>query len=270
MAAYPAEVETPAPTDQSAVAVPRQRGAALGLAAMAVGASSVIGLAGSALAAEHPERNEHAGATGSLFVDQHAADAAGTHASDAGTALLDRIRTQGSPEQAATTAATPAATAAATRAAESVRIEAAAAASAKAAAAERARAVGPLVAPISCAATGLSRDASYWSHLHPGQEFPAPAGTPVRAIGSGVITSAGWAGSYGYRVVQTLPDGTEIWYCHLSAIAAAHGSVPAGHALGRVGSSRGFSTPHVYIEVRPDGADPVEPAAWFAQHGLAV
>ncbi|RAG82888.1 hypothetical protein DN069_25355, partial [Streptacidiphilus pinicola] len=114
MAAYPAEVETPAPTDHpAAVTVPRQRGAALGLAAMAVGASSVIGLAGSALAAEqHPDRGEHGGATGSLFVDEHAAAA---HGSDAGTALLDRIRTQGTPEQAA-----------ATTAAQSVRLEAAA------------------------------------------------------------------------------------------------------------------------------------------------
>ncbi|RAG82895.1 M23 family peptidase, partial [Streptacidiphilus pinicola] len=45
------------------------------------------------------------------------------------------------------------------------------------------------------------------------------------AVGAGVVTDAGWAGSYGYRVVQTLPDGTEIWYCHLSAIAAPHGPI---------------------------------------------
>jgi murein DD-endopeptidase MepM/ murein hydrolase activator NlpD len=260
MAAYPAEVETQAPTDQPLFGVPRQRGAALGLAAMAVGASSVIGLAGPALAAEHAERGEHSGAAGSLFVDEHAGAASAAQGSDAGTALLDRIRTQGAPDHAAST--TPA---------QSVRLEAAAAASAKAAAAERVRAVGPLVPPIACAVTGLGREASYWSHLHPGQDFPAPAGTPVRAIGAGVVTSAGWAGSYGYRVVQTLPDGTEIWYCHLSAIAPSHGGpVPAGHPLGRVGSSRGFTTPHVYIEVRPDGADPVDPSAWFAAHGLSV
>ena len=258
MAAYPAEVETPAPTDHPGVTVPRQRGAALGLAAMAVGASSVIGLAGSALAAETAPHGQ-GGATGSLFVDEHGA-AAAAQGSDAGTALLDRIRTQGTPEQAA----------AATTAAQSVRLEAAAAASAKAAAAERVRAVGALVPPIACAAPGHGGglDASYWSHLHPGQDFPAPAGTPVRAVGAGVITDAGWAGSYGYRVVQTLPDGTEIWYCHLSTIATGHGSVPAGHPLGRVGSSRGVTTPHVYIEVRPDGAEPVDPTAWFATHGL--
>ncbi|WP_052443216.1 M23 family metallopeptidase [Streptacidiphilus neutrinimicus] len=260
MAAYPAEVQTPAPTDQPVLAVPRQRGAALGLAAMAVGASSVIGLAGPAMAAEHAE---HGGATGSLFVDEHAGAASTAHASDAGTALLDRIRTQGAPDHSAAAPAAP-------TTAQSVRLEAAAAASAKAAAAERVRAVGPLVPPIACASTGLGRDASYWSHLHPGQDFPAPAGTPVRAVGAGAVTSAGWAGSYGYRVVQTLPDGTEIWYCHLSAIAATAGSVQAGHPLGRVGSSRGFTTPHVYIEVRPDGADPVDPSAWFAAHGLSI
>ncbi|MEY9876968.1 murein DD-endopeptidase MepM/ murein hydrolase activator NlpD [Streptacidiphilus sp. MAP12-33] len=259
MAAYPAEVETPAPTEQPSLALPRQRGAALGLAAMAVGASSVIGLAGPALAADHGERVEHGGAAGSLFVDEHA-HASAAHGSDAGSALLDRIRTQGTPEQH--TAAAPAAA--------SARIEAAAAASAKAAAAERVRAVGTLVPPIAFAATGLGRDASYWSHLHPGQDFPAPAGTPVRAVGAGTVTSAGWAGSYGYRVVETLPDGTEIWYCHLSAIAVGHGAVTPGQPLGRVGSSRGFTSPHVYLEVRPDGAEPVNPTAWFAAHGLSL
>ncbi|WP_152629267.1 M23 family metallopeptidase, partial [Streptacidiphilus jiangxiensis] len=135
---------------------------------------------------------------------------------------------------------------------------------------ERVRAVGTLVPPIAVAAHGLGRDASYWSHLHPGKDFPAPAGTAVRAVGAGVVTSAGWAGSHGYRVVETLPDGTEIWYCHLSAIGVGHGPVTPGQPLGRVGSSRGFTSPHVYVEVHPDGAEAVDPTAWFAAHGLSL
>ena len=133
--------------------------------------------------------------------------------------------------------------------------------------------VGTLVTPIASAVagSGFGQSDSLWSQLHTGQDFTAPTGTPVAAVGSGTITSAGWAGAYGYRVVETLADGTEVWYCHLSVIGVGSGEVTAGQPIGRVGATgSNVNAPHLHLEVRPGGGEPVDPAAWLAQHGLAL
>ena len=57
-----------------------------------------------------------------------------------------------------------------------------------------------------------------WSSNHTGLDFAAPSGTPIVAVANGVITETGSAGAYGNQTIQTLDDGTEIWYCHQTAI----------------------------------------------------
>ena len=154
---------------------------------------------------------------------------------------------------------------------EQARIEAAQT-SAQAAAATQAT-PGQLVAPVggSVPGDGFGQSDSLWAHLHTGQDFTAPTGTPVVAIGTGDITSAGWAGAYGYRVVQTLADGTELWYCHLSAIGVGAGQVTAGQPIARVGATgSNVTAPHLHLEVRPGGGEPVDPSTWLAAHGLAL
>jgi murein DD-endopeptidase MepM/ murein hydrolase activator NlpD len=134
-------------------------------------------------------------------------------------------------------------------------------------------ALGTLVAPVAASAhgAGFGESDSFWAHLHTGQDFTAPTGTPVVAVGDGSITSAGWAGAYGYRVVQTLADGTELWYCHLSAIGVGAGQVTAGQPIARVGATgSNVTAPHLHLEVRPGGGEPVDPSTWLAGHGLAL
>jgi murein DD-endopeptidase MepM/ murein hydrolase activator NlpD len=132
--------------------------------------------------------------------------------------------------------------------------------------------LGALVAPVTGAAVGagFGQAGSYWAHLHTGLDLEAATGAPVVAVGKGVITSAGWAGAYGYRVVETLPDGTELWYCHLSAIGVGAGEVTAGQPIGRVGATGNVTGPHLHLEVRPGGGEPVDPANWLAEHGLRI
>ncbi|WP_307806735.1 M23 family metallopeptidase [Streptomyces sp. FH025] len=112
------------------------------------------------------------------------------------------------------------------------------------------------------------QSARYWAHLHTGLDFAADTGTPVFALGQGTITSAGWSGSYGYRIVETLPDGTEIWYCHLSSIIKGAGQVVSGQQIGKVGATGNVTGPHLHLEVRPGGGAPVDPETWLRQHGL--
>ncbi|MGX1882542.1 M23 family metallopeptidase [Streptomyces sp. NPDC055287] len=112
---------------------------------------------------------------------------------------------------------------------------------------------------------------SMWSSgQHTGLDFAAPTGTPVKAVHGGTIKSAGWSGSYGYRIVLELSDGTEVWYCHLSSMTVTSGEVGTGDVIGRVGATGNVTGPHLHLEVHtPDGAG-VDPAAWLRGKGLTV
>lgn len=108
-----------------------------------------------------------------------------------------------------------------------------------------------------------------WSHGHTGLDFAAHVGTPIYAIASGVITETGYDGAYGNKTVQTLPDGTEIWYCHQNAIDVQVGEkVTQRQQIGQVGSTGNTTGPHLHIEVRPGGGDPVDPYPAFLYHGV--
>ncbi|MFE5540453.1 M23 family metallopeptidase [Streptomyces sp. NPDC056492] len=111
---------------------------------------------------------------------------------------------------------------------------------------------------------------SMWSSgHHTGLDFAAPTGTPAKAVAAGKITSAGWSGAYGYRIVLELEDGTEIWYCHLSSMSVTSGSVGAGDTIGRVGATGNVTGPHLHLEVRRGGST-MDPLAWLESKGLNV
>lgn len=137
---------------------------------------------------------------------------------------------------------------------------------------------------------------SLWSSCHTGLDFAAPSGTPIHAVANGTITETGSAGAYGNRTVETLEDGTQIWYCHQTSFTAETGDrVNAGEVIGSVGSTGNTTGPHLHLEVRPagsaeaatddaaavpaaDGADtsdadasagePVDPFTALSEHGL--
>ncbi len=91
---------------------------------------------------------------------------------------------------------------------------------------------------------------------HRAVDFAAAAGTPVVAIGDGVITDAGWRGEYGNKVVIHHDKGYTTTYGHFSRFGkgikiGAH--VTQGQIIGYVGST-GLSTgPHLHYEVRKSG-----------------
>jgi murein DD-endopeptidase MepM/ murein hydrolase activator NlpD len=118
--------------------------------------------------------------------------------------------------------------------------------------------------------TGRFGDVSgLWATVHTGLDFACPEGTPIHAVSRGTITFTGWDGPYGNKTVETLPDGTEIWYAHQSAITASVGdSVSEGDVIGLVGATGNVTGPHVHIEVRPGGGDPVDPDPAFNEHGV--
>ena len=108
-----------------------------------------------------------------------------------------------------------------------------------------------------------------WSSNHTGLDFAAPSGTPIVAVANGVITETGSAGAYGNRTIETLADGTEIWYCHQTSIGVEVGqAVIGGQQIGEVGSTGNTTGPHLHLEVRPGGGDPVDPYQALIFHGV--
>ena len=91
---------------------------------------------------------------------------------------------------------------------------------------------------------------------HTGIDYAAPAGTPVSALGSGVVTFAGRKGGYGNLIILKHWNGYSTYYGHLSRMAKGirpHVKVTQGQTIGYVGST-GISTgPHLHFEVRVNG-----------------
>ncbi|WP_433546829.1 M23 family metallopeptidase [Streptomyces sp. CA-294286] len=154
------------------------------------------------------------------------------------------------------------------------KAEAEAKAAAKAEAERLAKLAGSYAMPTSqyTLTATYGQSGSMWSSgQHTGLDFAASAGTPVKAVHGGTIKSAGWSGSYGYRIVLELKDGTEIWYCHLSQMKVSAGStVGTGETIGNVGATGNVSGAHLHLEVRTPGGAGVDPAAWLRDKGLTV
>ncbi len=89
---------------------------------------------------------------------------------------------------------------------------------------------------------------------HYGTDFAAPTGTPIRAVGDGVVSRAGTAGGYGLLVRIRHSSGHESGYAHMSKILVRNGQrVKQGQTIGKVGST-GLSTgPHCHYELKYQG-----------------
>ncbi|MET7731086.1 M23 family metallopeptidase [Streptomyces sp. NPDC005402] len=108
---------------------------------------------------------------------------------------------------------------------------------------------------------------------HTGVDLAVPTGTPVYAVGTGVVVLASWSGSYGKAVTLKMSDSRYVVYGHLSRISVARGAkVKAGTRLGSSGATGRATGPHLHFEVRarrPYGSD-IDPVKYLARHGLTL
>jgi murein DD-endopeptidase MepM/ murein hydrolase activator NlpD len=90
---------------------------------------------------------------------------------------------------------------------------------------------------------------------HTGVDFAAQRGTPVRAVGDGVIAEAGWNGGYG-KAIDVKHDATYMSrYAHLDSFAEGiHPGVAVtkGQVIGFVGSTGRSTGPHLHFELYKD------------------
>lgn len=86
---------------------------------------------------------------------------------------------------------------------------------------------------------------------HLGVDYAAPTGTPVRAVGDGVVTFAGWQRGYGNVIEIQHKDRESTLYAHLSRIDVSRGQrVDQGVRIGAVGSTGVSTGPHLHFEFK--------------------
>ncbi len=105
---------------------------------------------------------------------------------------------------------------------------------------------------------------------HLGVDYAASVGTPVQAVGAGVVTACGYSGGNGNMVRIRHAGRYESMYLHLSRIAVRPGArVSQGQVIGYVGST-GLSTgPHLDFRVLYNGK-PVNPLKVISPPGEPV
>ncbi|MBI4688553.1 MAG: peptidoglycan DD-metalloendopeptidase family protein [Nitrospirae bacterium] len=107
---------------------------------------------------------------------------------------------------------------------------------------------------------------------HHGLDYAAPAGTPVSAIGDGMVVFAGYKGGYGKLITIRHSNGYKTSYGHLSRIEKGirNGSkVNQGDIIGYVGSTGIATGPHLHYEVRINNK-PVNPLTVKLQQGKSI
>ncbi len=89
---------------------------------------------------------------------------------------------------------------------------------------------------------------------HLGVDYAAPTGTPVRAVGDGVVTVATRQNGYG-NVVEIKHGGDRsTLYAHLNTIDVKVGQrVEQGQTIGGVGATGWATGPHLHFEFRVNG-----------------
>ena len=89
---------------------------------------------------------------------------------------------------------------------------------------------------------------------HKGVDYSAPAGTPIRAVGDGVVDFAGWQNGYGNVVEVRHSNLRSTVYAHMSRIDVRLGQrVEQGARVGAVGSTGWATGPHLHFEVKVAG-----------------
>lgn len=91
---------------------------------------------------------------------------------------------------------------------------------------------------------------SRWGSVHKGIDMATPSGSNVLAADGGVVTEAGWHGTYGYMVEITHGNGEKTRYAHNSQLTVEVGQVVGQQQVIAYSGNTGNSTgPHVHFEL---------------------
>jgi murein DD-endopeptidase MepM/ murein hydrolase activator NlpD len=107
-----------------------------------------------------------------------------------------------------------------------------------------------------------------WGTQHKGLDIGAASGTPLRAVGDGVVKLSRWYGGYGNAVIIDHGNGVTTLYGHASELDVKAGQrVTAGQLIGKVGSTGDSTGPHLHLEVRVNDKH-IDPEPWLKARGV--
>jgi murein DD-endopeptidase MepM/ murein hydrolase activator NlpD len=154
---------------------------------------------------------------------------------------------------------------------------------------------GGWVAPLAAGSYRLTSPfGPRWGAFHAGQDFAAPAGTPIHAASAGTVLSAACTSPFcdrpgnvdaagnpttpgcGWRVVVLHAKGVASMYCHAQAVSVHEGqTVVAGQVIGWVGSTGNSTGSHLHFQIHVDAppvdaSTVVDPVVYLASVGVAV
>ncbi|MEX0856052.1 MAG: M23 family metallopeptidase, partial [Gemmatimonadota bacterium] len=100
---------------------------------------------------------------------------------------------------------------------------------------------------------------------HPGLDIAIPAGSYVRASGTGTVVESGPDEIYGLYLVLDHGEGYRTRYAHASLLLAEQGDVVRQNEIIALSGSSGRSTaPHLHFEILRDD-EPIDPLTMVTQ-----
>lgn len=99
-----------------------------------------------------------------------------------------------------------------------------------------------------------SRYGARGSGSHTGLDICTTLGTPIYPVADGIVSYAGYNGSYGNLVIIDHGEGIETYYAHCNEIYANIGdNVTINDIISAVGSTGNSTGPHLHLEIRING-----------------
>lgn len=94
-----------------------------------------------------------------------------------------------------------------------------------------------------------------YTRMHKGMDFKAGYGTPILAVQTGWVRTAGWnSGGFGNQVELSHGAGLSTTYSHMSQVVAHAGQlVQQGQVIGYVGATGLATGPHLHYELHQNG-----------------
>lgn len=118
--------------------------------------------------------------------------------------------------------------------------------------------------PRDTFATSNGASSSRW---HKSIDIAAPAGTAIKSVQGGKVTTNGWVSGYGWTIEVTHDNGYVSMYHHMQnqSSVAVGTEVKQGQTIGNVGSTGNSTGPHLDLTITKDGT-PVDPASLIGDY----
>jgi murein DD-endopeptidase MepM/ murein hydrolase activator NlpD len=112
-----------------------------------------------------------------------------------------------------------------------------------------------------------------WGVMHEGIDLAGPLGSPIVAVGDGVVVEAGPSAGFGHWIVIRHDNGDLSIYGHMYTVLVSVGEhVTAGQHIADIGADGQSTGPHLHFGVEVGGLNGhyIDPVPWLKDRGISV